>query len=117
MSIGRVRKFGVKVAKIIDSVQKSTGGDPEKDIKSMELEAMFLQYGDIAFQHVTDIFNWIFSYKNSEYENMTVDWIDENISIRILIEIVTEIARQNQLSGLIPFFQENYRSALKVMKG
>lgn len=113
MSIGRARKFGIEFIKIVDSVQKETG----KEIAAMEVEDVLNEYGDIAFKHLTHILNWLFSYKNPEYKELSVEWVEDNISIRIVKEIVIEIARQNQLDWLIPFFQERFQIALETMKG
>ncbi len=113
MSIGRARKFGIEFIKIVDSVQKETG----KEIAAMEVEDVLNEYGDIAFKHLTYLLNWLFSYKNPEYKEVSAEWVEEEISIRIIKEIVIEIARQNQLDWLIPFFQERFQIALETMKG
>ncbi len=113
MSIGRVRNFGIQLIRIVDKISKLSG----KDISEMEMSDMLQSYGDIIFAEITEILNWIFCYKNSDYVELTKEWVDENISIRILTEIIKEIARQNQLSWLIPFFQERFNKALKAMEG
>ena len=113
MSIGRVRNFGIKIVQVVDKISKLSG----KDITEMEMSDMLQNYGDIIFEEITGIFNWVFCYKNSDYVELTKEWIEDNISIRALSEIVKEIASQNQLSWLIPFFQERFNTALKAMEG
>jgi hypothetical protein len=112
MSIGRARNFGIKFIKIIDAVQEKTG----VDVSKMEMTDLLKDYGDMIFVHLTDILNWLFSYKNSEYVKISKAWVENNVSIRMTVEIVKEIARQNNLSWLIPFFQEKFQIALKVIK-
>lgn len=113
MSIGRVRNFGIQLVKVVDKISKLSG----KDITEMEMSDMLQDYGDIIFEEITNILNWVFCYKNPDYVELTKEWVDENASIRILTEIIKEIARQNQLSWLIPFFQERFNKALKAMEG
>jgi len=111
MSIGRVRQFGIKVIRSVDEVSKLS----EKDITEMEMEDMLVNYGDIIFKKITEVLNWLFSYKNPDYVAVAQEWVEENTSLRILSELVKEIARQNQLSWLIPFFQGNLQTVLKTM--
>ena len=113
MSIGRARNFGIQVIKAVDEISKLSG----KDITEMEMVDMLQKYGDIIFNKITDILNWLFCYKNSDYDNLTMKWVEDNISIRILSEIVKEIADQNRLSWLVPFFQDRFQLALKTMEG
>lgn len=113
MSIGRVRNFGIMIIKVVDKISKLSG----KDITEMEMDVMLKDYGDIIFKEITGILNWIFCYKNSDHVELTKEWVEENTSIRILSEIVKEIASQNQLSWLVPFFQERFSKALQAMEG
>jgi len=112
MSIGRARDFGIQIVKAVDAISKLSG----KEIEEMEVSMMFQDYGDIIFEKITGILNWLFCYKNSDYIEVSQEWVAENIAVRMLVEIVKEIARQNQLSWLIPFFQDRFQTALKVVK-
>jgi len=112
MSIGRAREFGVKVVRIVDEFKKKRG----KKITKMEVEDVLNQYGDLAFDRLTEMFNWIFSYKDPDYKPTERKFFEDNLSIREITEITKEVARQNQLEWLTNFFQENFKNALKVMK-
>jgi len=112
MSIGRARNFGIEIIKAVDVISKLSG----KDITEMEMTDMLMEYGDIIFDKITYILNWLFCYKNSDYVDLTKEWVEDNISIRILSEIVKEIADQNKLTWLIPFFQGRFQTALKAME-
>ena len=112
MSIGRAREFGVKVVRIVDEFKKKRG----KKITKMEVEDVLNQYGDLAFDRLTEMFNWIFSYKDPDYKPTERKFFEDNLSIREITEITQEVARQNQLEWLTNFFQENFKNALKVMK-
>jgi len=113
MSIGRAREFGVKAIRIVDEFQKKRG----KKISKMEIEDVLNEYGDLAFDRLTEMFNWLFSYKNPEYKPTERKFFEDNLSVREIIEITKEVARQNQLEWLTNFFQENFKKALKVVKG
>ena len=113
MAIGRARKFGIVIIKAADEISKLSN----KDITEMEMEDMLMNYGDIIFTKITEVLNWIFSYKNPDYIEITTEWVEDSVPLRILSELVKEIARQNQLSWLIPFFQGRFQTALKAMEG
>ena len=113
MSIGRARDFGIEVVKLVDELSALSG----KDVTEMEMAVMLREYGDVIFKLLTKILNWVFCYKNSDYIKLSIKWVTDNMTIRIITEIVTEIARQNKMDWLIPFFQDRYRNALKAMKG
>lgn len=117
MSIGRVRKFGIEFIQKVDIIQKEFGPDTMKEIAKMEVETVLIKYGDQLFVHITDILNGLFRYKNPEYKEITPDWVEENMTIRILKEIVYLIARQNSLPWLVPFFQDRFKIALETLKG
>lgn len=113
MSIGRTRDFGIQLVMAVDALTEASG----KDITEMEVSEMLTKYGDILFNRLTNILNWIFSYRNGDYLPLEKEWVEENISIRIITEIVGEIARQNNLTWLLPFFRDRFQIALKAMKG
>jgi len=113
MSIGRARDFAIEIVKIVDEISAQTG----KDITEMKIDVMLTEYGDIVFKQLTKILDWTFCYKNPEYTKLSVKWVKDNISIRIITEIVNEIARQNKMDWLIPFFLDKFRNALQMKKG
>ena len=112
MSIGRARDFGIEVVKLVDELSALSG----KDVTEMEMAVMLREYGDVIFKLLTKILNWVFCYKNSDYIKLSIKWVTDNMTIRIITEIVTEIARQNKMDWLIPFFQDRFQTALKVVK-
>jgi len=77
----------------------------------VELNDIINKYGDIFFQEVTNLFNFVFAYKNEgEFDPIDVDWVKENISIRLLKEISLGLADMNNIKdvlikNLFPFFQ------------
>ena len=110
MSIGKAKNFAIEVVNSVDIFQKESG----KDISQMEVSDMLNLYSDIAFKEIARLLNWIFSYKNDDYKELTEEWVANNVTFRMLVQIVNEIARQNQLSWLIPFFREKVQVALQT---
>lgn len=108
MKIGRAREFAIKVAKLINELEKKE----KKKIAKMEIEDVINKYGDLVFERLTEILNWIFSYKNPDYIPTDQKWFEDNLSIREIKEIAKEIARQNQMDWFTDFFQANFRKAL-----
>lgn len=111
MAIGKAKNFAIEIVKSVDQLSLETG----KDITEMEVGTMLTLYGDIVFKEIARLFNWVFSYKNTEYKNVTPIWLSNNVTIRMLMGIVKEIARQNQMTWLIPFFQEKIQVALQAV--
>ena len=103
MSIGRTKQFALKISEAVDEFKELTG---TTDRNVITLVAVLKDYGDVFFRIFTDLFNYVFGYKNDGYEDYSIEWVSDNISIRHIIMIVKEIAEQNQMGWLIPFFQE-----------
>ena len=78
----------------------------------MDLKALIAEGGDVLFQEATVILNFLFEYRNDDYEALTVEWVENNMSLRILKEILLEVASQNQMSWLPPFFQSKFSEVL-----
>ena len=103
MSIGRTKQFALKISEAVDEFKELTG---TSDRNVITLVAVLKDYGDVFFRIFTDLFNYVFGYKNDGYEDSSIEWVSNNISIRHIIMIVKEIAEQNQMGWLIPFFRE-----------
>ena len=119
MKIGRAKEFGFKAIAIADAFvkEKDGKGKSKRKLEKLEIEAAFTLYGDMAFEKLTEILNWLFSYKNSDYTPVSQKWFEDNLSIREITLIGKEVARQNQLEWLTNFFQANFQQALKMVKG
>jgi hypothetical protein len=113
MSIGRARDFGIEIIGAVDRLSTLTG----KDVSEMNVAQLLNEYGDKVFEIITDVLNWVFCYKNSGYKKITSAWVSENISVRIIKEIVKEIARQNGMDWLLPFFADKFTKTLRQLKG
>ena len=100
-SIKRVKDFSIKIVALMDRLSEKTG----LDLSEMQVDEMITKYGDIIFKELVTLFNWIFEYKNPDYEKVTKKWVEDNLSIRILTELVKEIAVQNRLDWLGPLFK------------
>lgn len=110
MSIKRVADFATKVFTAVDMFEKNTG----RDVNTANVQELILKFGDLAFKEITDLWNWIFSYKNPDYAKATKAWICDNVSIRILTEVVKQIAIQNKLDWLGPFIRGKIMENLKT---
>jgi len=78
----------------------------------LTLTTLIDESGVIIFEELTVVLNFLFEYKNDDYEPLTVEWVENNMSIRILKEILLEVAKQNELSWLPPFFQSKFQELL-----
>ena len=80
----------------------------------LDLKALIAEGSDVLFQEATAILNFLFEYRNEDYEALTVEWVEDNMSLRILKEILLEVAKQNQMSWLPPFFQSKFSEVLMI---
>ena len=116
MAIGRAKKFVILITEAAERVKEKL--NPPTDRKGgirwnkLDLKALISEGGDILFQEATVILNFLFDYHNDNFEPLTVEWVENNMSLRILKEILLEVAKQNQMSWLPPFFQSKFSEVL-----
>ena len=110
MSIKRVKDFAVKFVSAMDQFSKKTG----VDVSQLEVQMIIGEYSEMIFAEITTLFNWVFEYKNEDFKAVTEEWMADNVSIRILTEIMKQIAVQNKLDWLGPFFKGKIQGALEV---
>ena len=106
LKIGRMQKLSLLLATELETVSEllKRGG-----IEELDLKALILSYSEEAFEVVARIFNFIFEYKNEDYKPVDREWIEDNLSPRNMIDIVKELARQNKIDWLLPFFKSRLK--------
>ncbi|MBE3088029.1 MAG: hypothetical protein IMZ71_02785 [Chloroflexi bacterium] len=67
----------------------------------------------MVFKEITATLNFLFEYRNEGYEPLTQEWVEENISIRQIVLILEQVADQNQMGWLMPFFREALASGFR----
>jgi len=110
MSIGRVKKFGIEIVGAIEKIKTLT--DTE-DVSELTIDMLLSEWGEQLFEVIAHLFNFLFSYRNDEYEPVTAEWVEDNLSIREMQEIIVEVADQNGMGWLIPFFKSSGMDALR----
>ncbi|MFA4971748.1 MAG: hypothetical protein WC683_03995 [bacterium] len=81
----------------------------------MPIQELLTKYGGLAFEELTKLLNYIFEYRNAEYEPLTREWVEENISLRQMGVIIEELADLNQLGWVVPFFRKSLASSLSTL--
>jgi hypothetical protein len=112
MSIGRGKKFALKLVEVIKELRDEIGLKEEEDITGEKMLSILRDNSEPAFQKITDLLNYVFEYREDDYEPLTVEWVEDNVTIRHLKIIVKEVAEQNQMGWLLPFFQSKMASAM-----
>ena len=97
----------VKELETVASLLKSGG------IEELDLKALILNYSAEAFDVVARIFNFIFEYKNDDYKKVNKKWVEENLSPRNMMDIVKELANQNKIDWLLPFFKSRLKPLIE----
>jgi len=104
MSIGRIRKFSTCLAQAIERIKAEA---EINDLGELDVTELLNTYGDLVYAEITKLFNFVFEYRNDEYEPATQEWVEEEVTIRELKEIVLKVAEANGLGWLLPFFKSN----------
>jgi len=108
MAIGRAQKFLIKLGDSFESVKEHIG----KDITQLDFRDLMTAGGDVLFEKLTDLFNFLMEYKNDDYETVDTEWVKDNLTISNLQMISKELAEQNRMGWLIPFFKEKMQEAI-----
>jgi len=110
LKIGRMQKFSLLLVKELETVANllKSGG-----IEELDLKTLITNYSEETFAVVARIFNFIFEYKNDDYKKVSKKWIEDNLSVRNMVEIISELARQNKIDWLLPFFKSRLKPLLQ----
>ena len=108
MTIRRVKEFIIIFSSAIDKVKDITGVD---DLKDLDLDDAIVMYADALTEILTDLFNFVFEYKNEEYEKVGIDWVADNISIGMVMTIGKTLATLCRLDWLGPFLKSRLMTA------
>ena len=108
MAIGRAQKFLIKLGDSFESVKEHIG----KDITQIDFRDLMTAGGDVLFEKLTELFNFLMEYKNDGYESVDIEWVKDNLTISDLQMIGKELADQNRMGWLVPFFKEKMQEAI-----
>lgn len=112
MSIGRAKNLALLLTKELDNVSSLLS---QSGIETLDLSAMVIQYSEQTFTIVKRLFDFVFEYKNDDYEPPELEWLKEALSIRLMINIVKALAEQNQMAWLLPFFTSRLKNLMKTI--
>ena len=112
MSIGRAKNLALLLTKELDNVSSLLS---QSGIETLDLSAMVMQYSEQTFTIVKRLFDFVFEYKNDDYEPPELEWLEEALSIRLMIDIVKALAEQNQMAWLLPFFTSRLKNLMKTI--
>lgn len=69
------------------------------------------------FQEITDIWNWLFEYgakgMDKTYEPITQEWLEDNVTVSMLSDLIKEVAEQSRMAWLIPFFKSQIAAGVR----
>ena len=102
MAIGRAKKFSLKLVEAIEAVKNGTDA---ADISEIEVTDLLGKYSEVIFREITKLVNFVFEYRNDDYEPLDPEWVEENFSVRELAVLVELVAEQNGMGWLLPFFK------------
>lgn len=116
LPIGRVKKLALMISNAFDRLREKIAGNGS--IEGMELSTLLDGYSDSIFAEVETIWNWLFAWgaegAQEKYEPATAEWLQDNITMSMFGDIIKEIAHQNRMDWLIPFFRSRLTGALQA---
>lgn len=77
-------------------------------MQQLQVTALLDKYGDLAFTKIAELFNFCFEYRNDGYEPVDGAWIADNLSVREMGLILTEVLKTNKLEWMLPFFRDAF---------
>lgn len=83
--------------------------------KDTDIIKVFNDYFPMISEEACEIFNYLFEYRNDDFEKVSLDWFEENVSIREFKEVLETVAEQSQIKGLLPFFLQEMGTVFKTM--
>lgn len=110
----------IKLNESLLRIQESAK-DKQVDFSSGDLRQLINIYGDLIFEELTDIFNIIFSSRNSEFEEFTVEFVKDKFTIPEIKLVIKTVIEMNELESLLPFSIDSFRETFwkevqKIMK-
>ena len=84
----------------------------------MDVEKLINEFGDVIFEEITKLWNWVFergheaSEPEEKYKPVTRKWVEDNVSVGLLVDIAKEIAEQSRIGWLLPLFKSRFLSVL-----
>lgn len=112
MAIGRAQKFLLKLGDAFEYIKESLG-KKGIDINNLDIRDLLIKGGDAVFEKLTEIFNFLMEYRNDKYDPVDIEWAKENLTFGDIKMIGEEIAEQNRMGWLIPFFRERWRGVIE----
>ena len=100
-------------------VEEATGG--KQKLEEIGVETLLVQFSGVVFEEVTTLWNWIFENGGAygdggKYEPIDTKWLEDNVSIRLIGEVLKELAEQSRMAWIIPFFKSQGQRALRQMQ-
>lgn len=116
-----MRTLGLKITEAFDRISKITGKDLSAEIDQINLSEFMRVYGDALFREIAGIWNWLFGFGaaalEEKYEPVTEEWLQDSVTISMLRDLLREIAEQNSMGWLIPFFKSRIAQVGRAMIG
>jgi hypothetical protein len=114
LSIGKVKALLLQLSESLQVIQESFK-DKNIRIDLISFNALLIEHGDVFFDEIAKIFNIIFEHGNKDFKPFDGKFIEDNISIPDMKELIIEVIKQNGMEGTIPFFQEFFqRYTMKI---
>lgn len=88
-----------------------------KNLADLGVDKILDTYGGFIVAEVVTLWNWVFErgaefYPGGKYEPIDAAWLEETVSIRVVTEILKELAEQSRMAWIFPFFKSQGQRAL-----
>lgn len=108
MSIGRARKFVLRIKQAYQVLQERVGGK----LEDLDVDVLLSENADQLFAELTGLFNFVFEWRNDEYEPVDQEWLEDSVSFREMKEVGKAIVEQSQMGWLLPLLVKQFRQTM-----
>lgn len=81
-------------------------------MQGLGVDEVLTRYGPVVFAELTRVFNFLFEFRNEGYQAVDQQWLEDTLTIGDVTELGREVARQNRLEWLLPFFRKSIAAEL-----
>lgn len=81
-------------------------------LEDLDVDVLLSENADQLFAELTGLFNFVFEWRNDEYEPVDQEWLEDSVSFREMKEVGKAIVEQSQMGWLLPLLVKQFRQTM-----
>ena len=127
MPMGRIREMALSLTGAVDRLKSMIQSDVTRELPlpgsssastetpgaaGLDLADVLMRYGDVLFGEVATFWNWLFRFKEPDYQDVDAKWVEEVVTPGMVEAILTEITKQSRVPWLLPTLASTMQRAV-----